>query len=162
MKITKTLLVLLIAANSTIAFSQSKQENVEINNKKVEQLLNDFYRFWETVDESLLEKTVSKKVIDHDKDPRSNETDYNAILSLGRAVQGVTLKHEITQVYKLAKGKYLVRWEGSGKHTGDFFGVPATNRTVYFNGHDIIQIENDKIVELWHIEQLLQLMGQIQ
>ena len=127
------------------------------------QLVNDFYRFWETADERLLEKTVSREVIDHDKDPRFEGSAYEGLLYLAKAVQGLSeMKHTLTQVHDLGEGKYMVRWEASANHTSDLFGVPASNKTVYFAGHDIFRIENGKILELWHIEQLLQLMAQVQ
>ena len=127
------------------------------------QLINDFYRFWETADEQLLEKTVSKEVVDYDKDPRFEGSAYEGLLYLAGAVQGLSdMRHNLTQVHDLGEGKFMVRWEASANHTGDLFGVPASGKTAYFNGHDIFRIENGKIVELWHIEQLLQLMAQVQ
>ena len=125
--------------------------------------LDDFYKFWETADETLLEKIVSKDVKDHDKDPRNTGSDYQGLLDLANAVQGLTeMKHNLVQIHKLENQMCVVRWEASAKHTGNFFGIPATGKTVFFAGHDIMKFENGKITELWHIEQLLQLMGQIQ
>ena len=62
----------------------------------------------------------------------------------------------------LENGKIMVRWEATAKHTAEVFGHPATQKTVYFNGHDILKVEHGKITELWHIEQLLQLNSQLQ
>ena len=72
------------------------------------------------------------------------------------------MHHNLTQIHEVSEDRYMIRWEASAKHTGDLFGVPATDKTVYFNGHDILKIEDGKVVEMWHIEQLLQLMSQIQ
>lgn len=127
------------------------------------ELLNDFYRFFETADESLLEKTVSKSVKDYDKNPTSLGTDYEALLELAQSVQGLSdMSHDLVQIHKLENNTYMVRWEATAKHTGNLFGIPATGKTVYFNGHDILKIEDGKVAEMWHIETLLQLMAQIQ
>ncbi len=135
--------------------------NTEI--KSTDQLLSDFYRFFETANETLLEATTSKQLKDHDRNPMSEGTDYEALLSLGQSVKGLSeMQHNLTQINTLENGNLMIRWEASAKHTGELFGFEPTNRTVYFNGHDILKIENGKIVELWHIEQLFQLTAQLQ
>ncbi|MEZ9820049.1 ester cyclase [Shewanella sp. 10N.286.45.A1] len=48
------------------------------------------------------------------------------------------------------------------KHVGDFFGMPASNKTAYYAGHDIFQLNGKgQIIEIWHIEQIFQLMQQL-
>ncbi|MEM6347425.1 MAG: ester cyclase [Bacteroidota bacterium] len=63
--------------------------------------------------------------------------------------------------YYLANDRIATRWEFVGKHTGNFFGVPATGKMVYFSGQNILQIKAGKISEIWHTEELLQCMAQI-
>lgn len=46
-------------------------------------------------------------------------------------------------------------------HTGEFMGIPATNRRIMLNTIDIYAIENEKVVEVWHVEDLLGLLGQM-
>ncbi len=53
-------------------------------------------------------------------------------------------------------------WTCTGTHTGDFFGVPATGKSVRFNGADLSRVENGKIVEIWHVEDIAGLMQQLQ
>lgn len=42
-----------------------------------------------------------------------------------------------------------VRWSGSGRHTGELFGVAATDRVVETSGIDMLRIVDGKIVEGW-------------
>lgn len=126
-------------------------------------LLDEFYQFWETGEVGLLEKSTSKNLKDHDRNPLAKGTDYEAILQLGKSLGGLTeMNHNLVQVHFLENGKIMVRWEATAKHTAEVFGHPATQKTVYFNGHDILKVEHGKITELWHIEQLLQLNSQLQ
>ena len=126
-------------------------------------LLEKFYRFWETGDETLLEESTSKNLKDHDRSPIAEGSDYQAILELGKSLKGLSeMNHNLVQVHFLKDGKVMVRWEASAKHTGEAFGYPATQKTIYFNGHDILKFKDGKITELWHIEQLLQLTYQLQ
>jgi len=127
------------------------------------QQLEKFHQFWETGNEALLEESTSKDLKDHDRSPVANGSDYEAILELGKSLKGHSeMNHNLVQVDYLEDGKVMVRWEATAKHTGEALGYPATQKTVYFNGHDILKIEDGKIKELWHIEQLLQLTYKLQ
>ena len=131
--------------------------------KDTAQTLTNFYRFWETGDENYLEASTSKNLIDHDKNPTLQLTDYDAILQTGQSLKGLSdMKHTFTEILPQADGRIVIRWQGSAIHSGEVFGLPATGRTIYFNGHDILQLKDGKIVELWHIEQLLQMTLQMQ
>jgi len=48
------------------------------------EVLEKFYKFWETGDETLLEESTSKNLKDHDRSPMAEGTDYEAILQLGK------------------------------------------------------------------------------
>ena len=40
--------------------------------------------------------------------------------------------------------------------------MPASNKTAYYAGHDIFQLNGKgQITEIWHIEQIFQLMQQL-
>ncbi len=130
---------------------------------KTAQALIDFYKFWETGDEKLLTSSTSKKLKDHDRNPMIEGTDYQAILGTGQSLKGLSkMMHTFTEVLPQEDGRIVIRWQGSAIHSGEAFGIPATGRTIYFNGHDILRLENGKIIELWHIEQLLQMTAQMQ
>ncbi len=133
-------------------------------NTKKEQVIKSFYEFWETGSETALAASTSKALKDHDRSPLAEGTDYEALLSLGQLINaGLSdLKHNFVQIHYLKNDRIVLRWEASARHTGELFGYPTTDRTIYFNGHDILQLKDGKISELWHIEQLLQMTAQIQ
>jgi len=43
--------------------------------------------------------------------------------------------------------KMVKYWNFKGTHTGNFFGIPATNKTVSIDGTTLIRMENGKIAE---------------
>lgn len=55
-----------------------------------------------------------------------------------------------------------LRWECSLTHTGDFFGMKATGKTVYVTGITIVRVANGKLVEAWQNWDMLGMMQQIQ
>lgn len=42
-----------------------------------------------------------------------------------------------------------IRWTITGTHTGPFFGVPATGRSIRVSGMDILRVADGKLVEHW-------------
>lgn len=46
-------------------------------------------------------------------------------------------------------------------HGGDFLGLPPTGKRVTVTGIEIFRIENGKIAEMWHQDDLLSLMQQL-
>lgn len=56
------------------------------------------------------------------------------------------IKFEIKDVF--GQGDKLVKhWVFNGKHTGDFFGIPATGRTISIEGATIVLMRDGKIAE---------------
>ncbi len=50
----------------------------------------------------------------------------------------------------IAEGDLVsVRWSGSGRHTGELFGVIPTQREIKTSGIDMLRIRDGKIVEGW-------------
>jgi len=49
----------------------------------------------------------------------------------------------------------------TGKHTGEFMGVPATDKSFEIEAIDIIRIENGKCAEHWGVTDNMALMQQI-
>jgi predicted ester cyclase len=43
----------------------------------------------------------------------------------------------------------VIRWTITGTHTGTFFGVAATGRTIQVAGMDILRVADGKLVEHW-------------
>lgn len=55
---------------------------------------------------------------------------------------------EFTMKSVFGQGDKLVKhWNFKGKHTGDFFGIPATGNSVDLNGNTLVKMKNGKIAE---------------
>jgi predicted ester cyclase len=54
-----------------------------------------------------------------------------------------------------------VRSRVTGTNTAPLFGQPATNRPIAFTAMDIHRVQNGRIVETWHVEDLLGMRRQL-
>jgi len=52
-------------------------------------------------------------------------------------------------------------WTLRGTHTGALFGAEPTGRRVEFSGIDMVRVADGQIVELWHVEEMLQFWQQL-
>ncbi len=57
--------------------------------------------------------------------------------------------------------KVVSRWSATATHTGDFFGLPATNKPVKMIGMTIFAVKDGKIAELWDVWDQAGLMKQL-
>jgi steroid delta-isomerase-like uncharacterized protein len=70
-------------------------------------------------------------------------------------------QHRILFTQELDGGWVVVHWRMTATHTGDAFGLPASGNPVDINGTDILRVEDGKITEIYHVEQLLRLTQQM-
>ena len=67
-----------------------------------------------------------------------------------------------TQDDVLAEGEYVAdRWTMTAVHEGELFGIPPTGRTVTLTGMNRYLIEADRIVEVWHDEDIQGMVDQL-
>ena len=57
--------------------------------------------------------------------------------------------------------KVVVRWRGTGTHTGEFRGVAPTGKAINIAGAAIYRVEGDRIVEGWAQADTFALLTQI-
>lgn len=55
----------------------------------------------------------------------------------------------------------VMRWTGSGTHTGELLGIPPTNRKVRVDGIWMLRIANGKIAESWNCWDTLGMLQQL-
>ncbi len=135
----------------------------KIKDTEKRQALIDFYYFWQIADEQLLASSTSKDVVDHERDPTFEGSDYAGLLFLGKLFQAVSgLKYSFEVVEELTNNWVFIRWTGSCQYTGGLFGFPATLQTVYADGRDILHLEDGKIVELYHMATLFKLYAMLE
>jgi steroid delta-isomerase-like uncharacterized protein len=72
-----------------------------------------------------------------------------AVKSFGGALFGAfsDLKFQTTEPLIAEGDKVVGRWQGEGKQTGEFAGIPATGKEVSFTGTTIYKVVNGKVVE---------------
>ena len=93
--------------------------------------------------------------------PLNREGHIGMIQQMMGSFSGST--HTIEQM--ITEGDWIVvrgRWKG--KHTGDFNGIPASNKTVDFTFTDIMHVVNGKLVEEsmeWNAMTLMMQIGAI-
>ena len=57
--------------------------------------------------------------------------------------------------------KVVVRWTGSGKHSGEFMGIPPTGNSFSIAGIDIHRFRDGRMAEHWHVVDQLSLLQQL-
>ena len=57
--------------------------------------------------------------------------------------------------------KVVTRWTAAGTHTGDFFGMPPTNKNITMLGITIFSVRDGKISKLWDVWDQNGLMQQL-
>lgn len=69
---------------------------------------------------------------------------------------------QIENTNVIVKGDYVtVISTARGTNNGDMMGMPATGKPVEFQAIDVWLIKDGKLAEVWHVEQLLQMMMQL-
>jgi steroid delta-isomerase-like uncharacterized protein len=57
--------------------------------------------------------------------------------------------------------KVVGRWTMRATHTGNLMGIPPTGKSIVMSGIDIGRWENGRLVEIWHIEDIMGMMMQL-
>ncbi len=134
-----------------------------MESKKINtQISNALYACMDSADTLRLRELLHENYLDHDAQEPSRS--YDEFVGLIEALHGgfSDIHHEVEIVHSIGPDLVFARWRMTARHTGEFFGAPATGRSVVLRGHDLMRVVDGRITELWHVEQLLQLMGQIQ
>ncbi|HEU5108955.1 MAG TPA: ester cyclase, partial [Micromonosporaceae bacterium] len=130
------------------------EENREIARRFVEEV-------WGHGDEDVAREIVDRNVVHHRQ--RAQETFGIAGLYEGlRLYETAYPQRTFEQTDVVVEGKFVQdRWVMSAVHSGDMLGVPPTGRQVTLNGQNRYLIENGRIVEIWHDEDIYGMMRQI-
>jgi predicted ester cyclase len=108
-----------------------------------------------------LQEVVSDQCINHEAPPGTPP-------GLGSITMFMSLLHEAFSDQQwdihevLADGdKVVIRCTHRGRHTGTFFGLPATGRAFAYNQIHIIRMQNGQSVEHWAVRDDANLMRQL-
>ena len=115
------------------------------------ELVRSWFQSIDTGEPAVIDKYLSEDLVDNNPTP---------IPDLAPGIQGVRdafayaltaftdFRHEIKAQY--GEGDTVIsRVVGYGKHTGEFLGVPPTNKDVQMEGISIHRVADGKIVEHW-------------
>jgi steroid delta-isomerase-like uncharacterized protein len=141
----KKILVLLAVSVSLFACKSEADKNEKIAQDNIK-----FYsNVWEVAinqgDISILDEAYAPDVVLHtvpETKGAANAKAYYANYVTGFSDREFIVKEIFAQGNKLTK-----YWIFKGKHTGDFFGIPATGKTISVEGCTIATIINGKITE---------------
>ncbi|MEN9875334.1 MAG: hypothetical protein RLZZ529_331 [Bacteroidota bacterium] len=141
----KKILALIAISVSLFACKSEADKNEKIAQDNIK-----FYsKVWdEVINEgkiAVLDTAYAKDVVLHtvpETKGAANAKAYYANYVTGFSDREFTVKETFAQGNKLTK-----YWVFKGKHTGDFFGIPATGKTISVEGCTIATIINGKITE---------------
>ncbi len=119
--------------------------SVEENKALVRRYFDDIDRIG---DESVLDDYVSADFVDHSPSPGCTP-DLAGLKTAFRMFRtGSPGTHRIDDI--VAEGdKVVARVTGQGVHSGELFGIPATQREFAVTGITIFRVADTKIVERW-------------
>lgn len=126
-----------------------------------EALMRRFYAAFNARDLDALDELMAADAVDHNPIPDQPEGLAGVKLALAGFYAAFSdIQIEIEQI--LVAGDYVtVRQIARGTHDHDFLGIPATGKPVVITSHDMYRVEDGMIVEVWHVEDLLNTLFQI-
>jgi steroid delta-isomerase-like uncharacterized protein len=80
---------------------------------------------------------------------------------IGAFLTGFPDWHCVIDEFVVEGDKVVNRWTGKATHTGNFFGIPPTGKSVVVEGITIHQIADGRIVADWSQSDQLALMQQL-
>ena len=121
-----------------------------------------FYASFNAHNLDTLDEVMAADVVDHNPIPDQSAGLVGVKLALAGFYAAFSdIQIEIEQI--LVSGDYvIVRQVARGVHDGDFLGVPATGKSVEIRSHDIGRVEAGRLVEVWHVEDLLNVLVHIE
>jgi predicted ester cyclase len=116
---------------------------------------------YDTGDLEGADEVFSPDLVDHNGDPSISGIDGMRALIVAVRDGFTDVQHRVVFYQEMADGWVGMHWHMTATHTGDAFGVAASGRKVSINGSDFMRIVDGKIAEIYHVEELLKLVGQL-
>jgi predicted ester cyclase len=106
-----------------------------------------------------LEELMSSDLIyhHHQMGEVDRETHLHGIALLNAAFSGIDIDHDQVAEDDLVSTRLIWR----GVHTGEFQGLPATNREIAVQGISMERVMDDEVLERWYIQDELAMMQQL-
>ena len=128
----------------------------------IRRLLHDqIERLWSRGELDLVPRNYHPDIVDHMPVPRQRA--------------GLAAMAEVVELFRIAipdirltlHGTIVAGdlgcdwWTLTGTQTGALFGRPPSGRPVRFSGIDMVRVSDDRIAELWHVEDMLRFERQM-
>jgi len=120
------------------------------------------YELFDSGDVGGLDAVFDSRLVDHNpvSGSASGIDGMRALVSAIRDGFSDT-HHEVLYQTDPGDGWVVSHWRMTGTNTGDWLGMPPTGRKVSITGTDIVRVPDDKITEIRHVEELMQLQQQL-
>lgn len=137
------------------------QTMAAVSRAEATRLNDEWTRIFETGDVSRIDGLLARNFVDHTPPPGVG-TDVDAVKTyireLGAAFTDLRAR---TEDMLIEGDKVVVRSTVSGRHTGTYQGMPASNKEFKVDGIDIVRLENGKVVEHWGLFDALKMLQQL-
>ncbi|MHB1948333.1 MAG: ester cyclase [Gammaproteobacteria bacterium] len=120
-----------------------------------------FYTFWNTGQYKYLDAAVAPTFVEHNLQ-KDKPLDARDLKGTSNQLRGaIPDLHCSIEELLISGNKVTARLLYTGTSQGQFMGHEATGKPVKFSAIDILQIQNGKIIENWHVEDKLALFEQL-
>jgi steroid delta-isomerase-like uncharacterized protein len=152
-------LVLALGATTATVLAQATPAVTETEANKA--LIRQLYDNLNAHDMAGIAQLFSPDAVDHDPAPGQPAGPEGVVGAFAVLEAGFPdLRVSVEQL--IAEDDIVVdRILGLGTNTGSFAGIPPTGKPAAIEAIHIYRIENGQIAELWHIEDLASVMGQL-
>ena len=103
---------------------------------------------------------VATDYVEHDPLPGQGQGREGA-LDRFSMITGALAPHFTVEDVITEGDKVVVRWTNTGTHVGEFAGIPATAKPFQITGIDIYRVDEDRLLEHWHVVDQLSMLGQL-
>jgi len=121
-----------------------------------------YQEVWAKGDPSHLDDFLSASYVDHNPFPGLG-ADRAGAAAMVTAVMADTSDVTMEIGHVIAEGDFVAaHWRMDWTQHGSFMGmVPADGRRLSLEGHDFMRFADGRIEEIWHVEDVMSVMGQL-
>ena len=112
-------------------------------------------------DVAAIVETTSENFVNHEAPPGTPPGPGSVIYFMQMLADAFSDQRWVVEQVMSDGDLVAVRCTHSGRHTGEFFGIPATGRTFSYKQMHILRFENGKAAEHWAVRDDASLMRQL-
>jgi len=150
--------VKLAAAGAALALSTAVAGATEATD-----LLSKFYEVADSrpFDRAKLAEFYADDMVDHNGHDGQNAKQSALDTFTALAAGAPDSRHELGMVEPVGDDKVLIYWRYKGTNTDGLFGSEANGNTFDIAGFEVYRVEDGKIREFWHVEELASMGEQL-